>query len=118
MIAARDAGDARARLAIDVFLHRIATGVGAMVATLGGFDALVFTGGIGEHSAEVRARVSAQFAFAGVAMDDAANNTATDDADVSAPDSAVQVLVVTSREDLAIAEVALATVANGLAAGG
>ena len=61
--AARDEGDERARLAIDVFVHRVTAGVVAMAASLGGFDALVFTGGVGEHSSEVRARVSARFAF-------------------------------------------------------
>ncbi len=104
--AAREAGDVRAQLAMDVFVHRTASGVGAMAAALGTLDALVFTGGIGEHSSEVRARVAARFAFAGVLLDADRNDAATGDADVSAPQAAVQVLVVKSREDLAIAEIA------------
>ena len=66
VMAARDTGDRRAALAVDVFVHRVTAGVGAMVAALGGVDAIVFTGGIGEHSAEVRARVSESFRFLGV----------------------------------------------------
>ena len=108
--AARDEGDERARLAIDVFVHRVTAGVVAMAASLGGFDALVFTGGVGEHSSEVRARVSARFAFAGVTLDDRANATATGDVDVSAAQASARVLVVTSREDLAIAANAMNTV--------
>ena len=65
VMAARDEGDHQAALAIDVFVHRIVTGVGAMVAALGGVDALVFTGGIGENAAEVRERVGSQLAFLG-----------------------------------------------------
>ena len=79
VVAARDRGDARAGLAVDVFVHRVAAGVGAMIASLGGLDALVFTGGIGEHSAEVRTRVADRFAFLGM-----------------------PVLVVPAREDLTI----------------
>ena len=65
VIAARDDGDPRARLAIDVFVHRVASGVGAMIAALGGMDAIVFTGGIGEGSPEVRTRVAERFAWTG-----------------------------------------------------
>ena len=108
--AARDDGDERARLAIDVFVHRVTAGAGAMAASLGGFDALVFTGGVGEHSSEVRTRVSARFAFAGVTLDERANATATGDVDVSAAQASARVLVVTSREDLAIAANAINTV--------
>ena len=63
VLAARQEGNQRAKLAVDVFVHRVASGVGAMVAALGGLDALVFTGGIGENVAEVRERVGRQLAF-------------------------------------------------------
>ena len=77
VIAARDGGDERARLAVDVFVHRLVTGIGAMIGALGGLDAIVFTGGIGEHSAEVRARAVAAFAWMGAVVDETANAAVT-----------------------------------------
>jgi acetate kinase len=108
VVAARDAGDTRARLAVDVFVHRLVTGIGEMVGALGatgtgGLDALVFTGGIGERSAEVRARAAASFGWLGVEVDEDANEDATGDADVSSAAASIGVLVVTAREDLVIA---------------
>src|SRR5262249_51532565 len=67
--AAADRGDVRAALAIDVFVHRIQKYVGAYAAELGGAEAIVFTGGIGENSARVRERVCATLGFIGVALD-------------------------------------------------
>jgi acetate kinase len=63
----------RARLAVDLFVYRIGRELGSLVAALGGLDAIVFTAGIGEHSAEIRARVCRAAAWIGVAVDDAAN---------------------------------------------
>jgi acetate kinase len=103
VIAARDAGAPDAALAVDVFVHRVATGVGAMIAALGRLDAIVFTGGIGEHSAEVRARVTTQLAPFGAELDSTRNQQAVGDSLVSADDAAVAVLVVTAREEAAIA---------------
>ena len=60
IVAAMKNGNERARLAFDIFVHRLQTGIGAMIAALGGIDALVFTAGIGEHSAEVRAAACAK----------------------------------------------------------
>lgn len=121
VVAARDAGDARAALAVDVFVHRVASGVGAMVAALGGIDALVFTGGIGEHAAEVRARVVARFGFLGVAVDEDRNTAGPDLSgtdvpafDVSAAGATVRVLVVRADEERAIARAAFATIAAGV----
>jgi acetate kinase len=74
-----------------------------MTAALGGLDALAFTGGVGEHSAEIRSRAAAAFAWLGADVDEHANRVATGDADVSAPDARVRVVVVTAREDLVIA---------------
>ena len=105
VLAARDAGNERARLAVDVFVHRLVGGVAAMAAALLGVDALVFTGGIGERSAEVRARAAGAFAWWGVSVDPAANDAAQfGDADVSGHDARVRVLVVEAREDLVIAQ--------------
>jgi len=106
VMTARDRGDERGRLAVDVFVHRLVTGIGAMIGALGGLDAIVFTGGIGEHSAEIRGRAVAPFAWMGVVVDEAANAALSGDADISGPDSRVRVLVVTAREDLVIARAA------------
>jgi acetate kinase len=110
VLTARDRGNERAGLAVDVFVHRLVTGMGAMIGALGALDALVFTGGIGEHSPEIRARAAAAFAWLGADVDDEANAAASSDADVSAPEARVRILVVTAREDLVIARSARALI--------
>ncbi len=97
------AGDERAVLGRDVYLHRLRAGIGAMAASLGGLDALVFTGGVGEHAPTVRAATAEGLAFLGVLLDPDANAAATADADISAPDATVRTHVLTAREDLEIA---------------
>jgi acetate kinase len=97
------AGDADARLGLDVYLHRLVSGIGAMAASTRGLDALAFTGGVGEHSALVRERACAALGWLGVVLDVAANAAVAPDADVAADGSAVRVLVVAAREDLQIA---------------
>ncbi len=97
-----DAGDEAADLALDVFCHRIRKYVGAYVAVLGGCDALVFTAGIGEHSALVRARVCAGLGVFGIAVDDDRN--ARSELVISRDDAATAVLVVPTDEEHAIAE--------------
>ena len=97
-----DAGDADAELALEVFCHRIVKYVGAYVAVLGGCDAIVFTAGIGEHSAEVRKRVCERLGAFGVVVDHAAN-VRHDDV-ITTPDSSLAVLVVPTDEERAIAE--------------
>jgi acetate kinase len=102
--AAADAGRPSARLAIDVHTHRLRQEIAAMAAALGGLDALVFTGGIGEHQPRVRAEAAAGLAFLGVAIDPDGNDRATEgDADISAASSRVRTLVVTAREDAEMA---------------
>ena len=100
-VLARD--DPEARLALDVYVHRLRASIAAMTASLGGLDALVFTGGVGENAAPVRARAAAGLAYLGVAIDEAANADAVPDADVSAAGAAVRTLVIAAREDLEIA---------------
>jgi acetate kinase len=92
-----------ARLALDVYVHRLRAGIAAMAASLGGLDVLVFTGGVGEHSAAVRERAAAGLAFLGVAVDGARNAAAQGDAEIGADRSDVATLVITAREDLEIA---------------
>ncbi|MFC5754801.1 acetate/propionate family kinase [Actinomadura rugatobispora] len=96
-------GDAVAAAALDVYHHRLRACAAAMIAALGGLDALVFTGGVGEHDAEVRRRAAADLAFLGPAVDPDANGAARGDTDVSAPGARVRTLVVEAREDLQIA---------------
>ncbi|QFZ20233.1 acetate/propionate family kinase [Saccharothrix syringae] len=96
-------GDPAARLAVDVFAHRLRQGVAAMAASMGGLDLLVFTGGVGEHDAEVRARVVDGLAFLGPTLDRDANLTASGDSRISAAGSAIGVWVVTAREDAEVA---------------
>jgi len=82
--------------------------IGAYTAVLGGLDALVFTAGIGEHSAPVRAAVCAKLAWLGVTLDPVAN--AASDARISTPNSGVSVWVIPTNEELMIAQHTLALV--------
>jgi acetate kinase len=103
VLARADRGDAGAELALGVYLHRLRAGIAEMAAALDGLDALVFTGGVGENAPRVRARCAAGLGFLGVAVDEAANDAVTGDADVSAGGASVATLVVAAREDLEIA---------------
>ncbi len=103
VLARADGGDPHARLALDVYLHRLRAGVAAMAAAMAGLDALVFTGGVGEHAPAVRAGAAAGLGFLGVKLDAARNGTARTDGELSAPGAAVRTLVVQAREDLEIA---------------
>ena len=80
-----------------------AAAIAAMAAALGGLDALVFTGRVGERAPEVRSRAAAGLGFLGVALDEAANVAATGDAEIGAPGASARTLVLESREDLEIA---------------
>jgi acetate kinase len=91
-----------ARLAVDVYVHRIVQTIGSMVATLDGIDALVFTAGAGEHSAEIRKRVCEKLKYLGLELDRTANETCKPDADIAAPSSKARILVIATREDLTI----------------
>jgi acetate kinase len=99
------AGDEQALLAIGVYAHRLRASIAAMVSSLGGIDALVFTGGVGERSAPVRALAAEGLGFFGIAVDERANDDATGatEAEVSASDVAVRTFVVPAREDVEIA---------------
>jgi len=97
------AGDAQAELAREVYLHRLAASVAAMTAALGGLDAVAFTGGVGENSAEIRSRAADRLGFLGVHVDHDRNDTAPSDRDISPPDAPVRVLVIAAREDIEIA---------------
>ena len=98
--------DPRARFAIDVFVYRLVQHIGAMAATLGGLDALIFTGGIGEKSALVRGRVCAALGWLGVKLDAAANGAHAPR--ISAARAKVTVLIVPADEEGVIARQMLA----------
>ena len=108
VLAAAGRGDRAARLAIGVYLHRLRSEIAAMAAAMNGLDALVFTGGIGEHAPAVRAAAATGLAFLDVAIDEDSNDAARGDADISAPGSAVRTAVITAREDIEIARQARA----------
>ncbi len=93
----------RARLALDVYVHHLRAGIAAMAASLGGLDALVFTGGVGEHSAAVREQTAAGVAFLGVQLDRARNDAAHGDAEIGGDGADVRTLVIAAREDIEIA---------------
>ncbi|HEX7298289.1 MAG TPA: acetate/propionate family kinase [Solirubrobacteraceae bacterium] len=109
-VLARD--DQDAQLAVDVYVHRLRACIAAMAAAMDGLDALVFTGGVGEHAPAIRARVAAGLAFLGVALDAGANAAASGDAEIGAPGAAVRTLVVTAREDLEVARQVRALLAH------
>jgi acetate kinase len=97
-------GEERAVVARDVYLHRLRASVAAMAAAMDGLDALVFTGGVGENSAEIRSRAAAGLRFLGVRADEARNEGGTgDDYEITADGAPVRTFVIAAREDLEIA---------------
>jgi acetate kinase len=96
-------GDARARLALDVFIDAIRHYVGAFLVRLGGVDVLTFSGGIGENSAEVRAAVCEGLSLFGIELDAARNEGASGEAAISSDSSPVTVLVVPADEERIVA---------------
>ena len=103
---ARDDDDAR--LALAVYVHRLAGAVAAMAVAAGGLDALVFTGGVGEHAPAIRAAAAGRLGLLGVALDAGANERAAGDAEIGAPGAAVRSVVVAAREDVEMARQARA----------
>jgi acetate kinase len=103
VLAAAAAGGEDAQLAVSVYLHRLRAGIAAMAAAMDGLDVLVFTAGVGEHAAPIRARAVAGLAFLGIALDLEANADPVLDAEISAPRSQVRTFAVAAREDLQIA---------------
>jgi len=107
-------GSPDARLALDVYVHRLRGAIAAMAASLGGLDALVFTGGVGEHAPAVRALAADGLGFLGVALDPGRNDADRNDPgrdsaggpadrEIGADGASVRTLVVAAREDLEIA---------------
>jgi acetate kinase len=95
--------DAAAVLAIEVYVHHLRAAIASMAATLGGLDALVFTGGVGERAPKIRAAACERLAFVGLAIDPDANEVSGSDVEITRRDARVATLVVQAREDLEIA---------------
>ena len=104
ILAAMGRGHERAKLAFDIYVHRLRGAIASMAASMAGMDALVFTAGVGENSAEARAAVCNHLEFLGVRLDPELNAQPTLDADVSTASSRVRALVIRAEEDWAIAK--------------
>jgi acetate kinase len=98
-----ESGDANARLALEVYLHRLCVGIAGMTAAMLGLDALVFTGGVGENSSEVRELACSRLGFLGVHIDAEGNAHVRQDGLIGTDDSPVDTLVIAAREDIEIA---------------
>jgi acetate kinase len=100
---AAEAGNERARLALDVFITSVRHYLGAYLVELGGADAIVFTGGIGENSATVRSAVCHGLEFIGITLDKQLNSTAKGEQRVSKEDGRIQVWIMPTNEELIVA---------------
>jgi acetate kinase len=102
---ARESGDRRASLAVEIFCYRVRKYVGAYLAAMNGADALIFTGGIGENSAEVRARICEGLDWMGVELDPALNESHKDRREglISHAEARLSVYVIPTDEELLIA---------------
>ena len=103
ILSAMKHGHERAKLAFEMFVHRLRTAVGGMAVALGGLEVLVFTAGVGENSPEVRAAVCHGFEFLGLELDREANEQTFSDQDIATADSRIRILVIRAKEDWAIA---------------
>jgi acetate kinase len=104
------AGDSRSQLALDVFVRAIRYYLGAFLLELGGVDAITFSGGIGENSAEIRAAVLKNLSGFGIELDPGKNNSLKGEGPISTERSAVKVLVVPANEELVVARETVAVV--------
>jgi acetate kinase len=102
VIEASDGGDRRARLALDVYLHRLRGCIAAMAAAMGGIDGLIFTGGVGERSPRIREEACRGLSFLGIEIDERRASEGID-RHLTGAGARVAVLAIESREDLEIA---------------
>ncbi|AMV61045.1 Acetate kinase [Pediococcus damnosus] len=93
----------RAQLALDMYANRVIKFVGSYIALMNGVDALIFTGGVGENSFEMRAQIMASFSYVGATIDQAKNESGDKERDISASDARVKTMVVPTNEELMIA---------------
>ncbi len=104
ILAAIAQGNQRAKLAFDMYVHSVRSHIGAMLGSLGGLDALIFTAGVGENCAPLRAEVCAGLEFLGIKLDDEKNARSPADRNIAASGSALPVLIVHTRENWEIAQ--------------
>jgi acetate kinase len=102
-IVAAKKSNARAQLAFDMYVNSLCQHIGAMLVTLGGVDAIAFTGGVGEHQPPIRALACQALEFIGVKIDAEKNVNSPTDTDIATEDSSARVLVIEAQEDWAIA---------------
>ena len=102
------AGDERAEVAFDVYIHRLRSSIASMAAAMGGIHALVFTGGIGENAPEVRAAATDGLAFLGIEVSPTLNSSLSGDVDISASGARVRTIVIRAHEDIEVAREARA----------
>jgi acetate kinase len=100
---AAESGDRAAQLALEIFTERVRQYIGGYLARLGRVDAIIFTAGVGEHSAPIRASVCADLGHLGIELDESANQAATGLTDVAKKGSQIRILVVPTNEELEIA---------------
>lgn len=105
-------GNQRAKLAFDMFVHRLQQGIAAMAASLKGLNVLVFTAGIGEHAPEIRSATCEGLAFLGIQLDAKKNAASSEDEELSTTDSDVKVLVIRAQEDWEIAKACVSLTAH------
>jgi acetate kinase len=111
--AAADQGEERARLALDVFVSSVRHYLGAYLLLLGGADAIVFTGGIGENSARMRSAVCADLGWFGISLDSARNEAAKGEMTIHGPGTRVQLWIMPTNEELVVARQAQALLEAG-----
>lgn len=107
---AADAGDPKAKTALDVFCYKVAKYVGSYAAAMNGVDNIVFTAGIGENDEPVRAAVCSYLGYLGIAIDKEINKARSEEVKISTPDSKVNVYIIPTDEELAIARETVALV--------
>ncbi len=100
---AKDKGDERAKLALDMYDYRVKKYIGSYIAALGGLDILIFTGGIGENSDTTREGICSDLDFLGITLDCGKNKGYRSEGIISSPDSKVKIIVVPTDEELVIA---------------
>ena len=108
IVKAIEEGNTQAQLAYDIYLHYLKKAIGAMVASLNGLDVLVFTAGVGENQSMLREKICGGLSYLGLKLEPAKNLTEPVDENIAASDSQVQVLVIHTQEDWAIATSAVA----------
>lgn len=108
--AAASKGNKPAAIALKVFAYRVAKYVGSYAAAMKGVDVIAFTAGVGENSGSVRADIMSYLGYLGIQLDGAANDSRGEEVTISTPDSKVQVMVIPTNEELAIARETVALV--------